>query len=52
MSLQFTRAYRSARFWTLDSEAPVQLDVEKRGPGMVEIGLPQFSVYCAVELEA
>jgi hypothetical protein len=52
LSLQFTRAYRTARFWSLDSEAAVQLELVKRGPEMVEAGLPQFSVYCAVELEA
>jgi hypothetical protein len=50
VSVKFPERYRAARLWTLESKAPASLEVEAVDRG-VEIHLPPFSVYAAMELE-
>lgn len=50
VSVKFPERYRAARLWTLESKAPAPLGVEAVDRG-VEIHLPPFSVYAAIELE-
>jgi len=51
VSIEMSRPCRAARFWTLDSEGPAPLELVRRESSQ-ELHLPQFSSYCAIELEA
>lgn len=51
MSLRVMRPYRSARLWSLETEAPASLQILSEG-GTVELHMPPVSVYAAIELDA
>ncbi len=51
VSAAFPRRFRSARMWLADSPEPKRLDVANAESG-VEIHLPPFGVYAAIELDA
>jgi hypothetical protein len=50
LSVQFDRPFRSARVWTLDAAGPVALELLQKNSS-VEAHVPEFSAYCAIELE-
>jgi hypothetical protein len=52
LSIAFTRRYETARLWRLDSDSPSPLELLPAEMTGVEIHLPPFAVYAAIELEA
>lgn len=51
VSIAFPRAYRSARMWTLGAAGPKPLETHPAEDG-IELHLPAFGVFAAIELEA
>ena len=51
VSVAFMRRYRSARMWRFDAESPTALEAAATETG-VEVHLPPFGVYAAIELDA
>jgi hypothetical protein len=51
MSVEFTRRFTAARFWTPDKKTAAPLEFIKRDASL-EVHLPSFAEYCAIELEA
>jgi hypothetical protein len=52
VSVAFTRRFRAARIWKLEEAAAAPLELFPTEDGGVEVHLPTFSVYAAVELES
>lgn len=50
VTVGLTERYRAARFWRLDAATPEPLKIERAARG-IELPLPEFSVYAAIELE-
>jgi hypothetical protein len=50
MSVQLAHPWRSARFWTLGAQQAQAVDLIKK-PAGVEVHIPPFAVFCALELE-
>jgi hypothetical protein len=52
VSITLPRRYEAARLWRLDTDSPAPLEVAPAEMTGVEIHLPPFGVYAAIELEA
>ncbi len=52
VSVAFTRRYRAARIWPLGASAPAPLELHRTLDGGVEVHVPPFPIYAAIELEA
>ncbi len=52
VSVAFTRRFRAARIWKLEDAAAAPMELFPTEDGGVEVHLPAFSVYAAVELES
>ncbi len=52
VSVAFTRRFRAARIWKLEDGVAAPLELFPTEDGGVEVHLPTFNVYAAVELES
>lgn len=52
VSVSFKRRYRAARIVTLGAQTPSPLEMRSTLDGGIEVHLPPFPIYAAVELEA
>jgi hypothetical protein len=52
VSIAFTRRFRAARIWKLEDTGSTPLELFPTEDGGVEIHLPTFDIYAAVELES
>lgn len=51
-TVALARRYRSGRFWRVEETGPQPLELAPSETGGVELHLPPFGVYAAIELEA
>ncbi|MGE5571030.1 MAG: hypothetical protein ACM3S5_18500 [Rhodospirillales bacterium] len=52
VSAAFTRRFRAARFWRLEDESAQPLELFPTEDGGMEVHIPAFSVYAAIELDS